>query len=393
MKEFNALASFDLQNSYLHGLIHSAKPKRRYTSKGKDSKCKKTYFYYLRIEGVLKRVCLRAFCGVHGVTVKRIRNIRGKDCSPPIDQRSKHNNRPNRTTADSVACVERHISSFPQQTSHYSRANNPNKKYLSPDLNILGIHNCGSGDGYMCMWSENVARRGSDEIASCLWNYFQSLPITRQHVIAYSDLCGGQNKKFYIVCFWIYLLLKGDSETIDHKFLTPVHTYLPSDRDFGLIQKKKKESEIYIPAQWFNLVEGTRLQKPFHVSRMKKEDFKDFKILSKSFVNTKHTVDKQKLLFQKIAWFRYTKSKPTEVLVRYSLDESEDWKVWNVGRKKANTEVALSMKYTTDNRINPKKLDDLMKMKPFIPQVYHAFYDSLKSKEVAEDSLTDIEED
>ena len=257
----------------------------------------------------------------------------------------------------------------------------------------LGIHNCGSGDGYMCMWSENVARRGSDEIASCLWNYFQSLPITRQHVVAYSDSCGGQNKNFYIVCFWIYLLLEGYSETIDHKFLTPGHIYLPSDRDFGLIEKKKKESEIYIPAQWFNLVEGTRLQKPFHVSRMKKEDFKDFKILSKSFVNRKHTVDKQKLLFQKIAWFCYTKSKPTEVLVRYSLDESEDWKVWNVGRKKANIEVALSMKYTTDNCINPKKLDDLMKMKPFIPQVYHAFYDSLKSKEVAEDSLTDIEED
>ena len=114
LKEFNALASFDLQNSYLHGLIHSAEPKRRYTSKGNDSKRKKTYFYYLRIEGVLKRVCLRAFCGVHGVTVKRIRNIRGKDCSPPIDQRGKHNNYPNRTPADSVACVERHISSFPQ---------------------------------------------------------------------------------------------------------------------------------------------------------------------------------------------------------------------------------------------------------------------------------------
>ena len=129
------------------------------------------------------------------------------------------------------------------------------------------------------------------------------------------------------MCFWIYLPLKGYSETIDHKFLTPGHTYLPSDWDFGLIEKKKKESEIYIPAQWFNLFEGKCLQKPFYVSRMKKEDFKDFKILSKSFVNRKHTVDKQKLSLQKIAWFHYTKSKPTEVLVQYSLDESEDWKV------------------------------------------------------------------
>ena len=63
-----------------------------------------------------------------------------------------------------------------------------------------------------------------------------------------------------------------------------------------------------------------------------------------------------------------------------------------MGRKEANIEVTLSMKYMTDNCINLKKLDDLMTMKPFIPQVYHAFYDSLKFKEVAEDSLTEIEE-
>ena len=41
LKEFNALASFDLQISYLYTLIHSAEPKRRYTSKEKDGKYKK----------------------------------------------------------------------------------------------------------------------------------------------------------------------------------------------------------------------------------------------------------------------------------------------------------------------------------------------------------------
>lgn len=106
----------------------------------------------------------------------------------------------------------------------------------------------------------------------------QLLATARKHVVAYSDSCGGQNKSFYIVCFWIYLLIKGCCETIDHKFLTPGHTYLPSDRDFALIEKKKKETEIFVPMQWFNLVEGTRVQKPFRVARMKREDIKDFKI-------------------------------------------------------------------------------------------------------------------
>ena len=48
------------------------------------------------------------------------------------------------------------------------------------------------------------------------------------------------------------------------------------------------------------------------------------------------------------------------------------------------------MKYTSDNFINRKKYDDLMKIKAFIPQAYHAFYDKLESKEVAED--TDAED-
>ena len=348
LKEFNNLASFDIQNAYLHGLIHGIEPKRRYTTKGVNSKRKKTFVYYVRLHGKETRVCQAAFCSIHGISVKRIRNIRVKDCTPPIDQRGRHDNRPSRTPENSIECVKAHISSFPRQTSHYSRTNNPNKRYLSPDLNIkkmhalylqkcdevgwpsvseptyrrifcekfnfsfgsprsdtckvcdtlnchvndatdegtkcqfqeelkehhekaelgfkslwedtelarklsdstlvilfdlqqnlphihtglvfylrqlwvynLGIHNCGTGDGYMCMWPENVAGRGSDEIASCLLNFCQSLPVVRKHLIAYSDSCGGQNKNFYIVCFWVYAIIRGFFEVIDHKFLTP----------------------------------------------------------------------------------------------------------------------------------------------------------------------------
>ena len=53
----------------------------------------------------------------------------------------------------------------------------------------------------MCMWSENVARRGSDKIASCLWNYFQSLPITHQHVVAYKQFVWGSKQKFLYCVF------------------------------------------------------------------------------------------------------------------------------------------------------------------------------------------------
>ena len=76
------------------------------------------------------------------------------------------------------------------------------------------------------MWPESVASRVSDEVTSCLLNFFQSLPVARKQLIAYSDSCGGQNKNFYVVCWWVYAIVERFFEIIDHKFLTPG---LPSD--------------------------------------------------------------------------------------------------------------------------------------------------------------------
>ena len=182
------------------------------------------------------------------------------------------------------------------------------------------------------MWPENVAGRGSDEIASCLLNFCQSLPVVCKHLIAYSDSSGGQNKNFYIVCFWVYAIIRGSFEIIDHKFLTPGHTYLPSDQDFALFEKKKKENEVFIPYQWFSLVESIRTKKPFQVARIKREDFKSSKSFSKKFVNRKKTTDKEQLSFRKIAWFRFSKSEPSKVFVRHTLQEEEPWIIWNIGR-------------------------------------------------------------
>ena len=75
LKEFNNLASFDIQNAYLHGLIHGIEPKRQYITKGVNSRCKKTFVYYVRLHGKEMRVCQAAFCSVHCISVRRIRNI------------------------------------------------------------------------------------------------------------------------------------------------------------------------------------------------------------------------------------------------------------------------------------------------------------------------------
>ena len=70
-----------------------------------------------------------------------------------------------------------------------------------------------------------------------------------------------------------------------------------------LIENKKKKSEVYIPFQWFNLVEQSRLKNPFRFSQMRKENFKNFKVFSKKFVNQKKITEKKFYHFKRLPGF------------------------------------------------------------------------------------------
>jgi len=56
------------------------------------------------------------------------------------DQRGRHSNRPNRLTDEDIEFVKRHISSFPAEMSHYSRAKNSNRQYLSAMVSVQKMH-------------------------------------------------------------------------------------------------------------------------------------------------------------------------------------------------------------------------------------------------------------
>lgn len=64
----------------------------------------------------------------------------------------------------------------------------------------------------------------------------------------YSDQCGGQNRniKMATLCNFIVANDKYSVNEIDHKFLVSGHLYLPCDQDFGLIEKEKKITKIYL---------------------------------------------------------------------------------------------------------------------------------------------------
>ena len=90
-----------------------------------------------------------------------------------------------------------------------------------------------------------MAGRGANEILSCLLQYLTTMRPGVKKLTCYSDSCFGQNKNSFMICFWTYLVYQKKFTRIDHKFLVHGHTYLPNDREFAQIEKRKASSKVY----------------------------------------------------------------------------------------------------------------------------------------------------
>ena len=121
--------------------------------------------------------------------------------------------------------------------------------YVAPDafylrqlwLFNLGIHliSKGKSEAHFRIWTEGDGGRGCSEVASCLLSFLDTSGIPNgSHLCAWSDSCAGQNKNYYIISFWQYVIRSGKCSVIDHKFPESGHSFLHSDRDFAQIEKK-----------------------------------------------------------------------------------------------------------------------------------------------------------
>ena len=107
----------------------------------------------------------------------------------------------------------------------------------------LGIHSLTRKLSIMNVWHEGEASRGPEEIGSCILEYCKN--ITKEafkSLIAFSDACGGQNRNYKIATFWIYMTATTEIEEVEQKFMTSGHSFLPNDRDFGIIEQKSRKA-------------------------------------------------------------------------------------------------------------------------------------------------------
>lgn len=141
----------------------------------------------------------------------------------------------------------------------------------------LTMHDGATNSANCYIWNETIAKRGANDIGSCIYKCLLELPETVKHVVLYSDSCPGQNRNSYITVMFEKILEEHPSiEVIDHKFLVVGHTHLECDTVHAQIEKKKKHcvGSIQHPHDWATLISATN--KKYNVYELKQDDFFDF---------------------------------------------------------------------------------------------------------------------
>ncbi|KAF6208709.1 hypothetical protein GE061_017167 [Apolygus lucorum] len=241
----------------------------------------------------------------------------------------------------------------------------------------------GTGRASMHLWYEVLAGRGASEISSCLMKYielnFRPLADDEERkLIIWSDRCVGQNNNWTLLNTCCYLVQSRYFSEANQKFLVSGHSFLPCDRDFALIEKKKKTSKVYVPSQWKYVIADAKVNEPFSIVEMRQEDFKDLQEIERHLLKTKN----KNLKVTKNLWMKYSIDDPFCIYARQTHNTLHPWQkhtVYTAPSRSLPQPHQLPPEHTSLLPISQAKKADLLRMVPFLEPEYRGFYESLPS--------------
>jgi hypothetical protein len=259
--------------------------------------------------------------------------------------------------------------------------------------------------GYCFMWDETVAKRGSCEIASCLWLWLKNLPQMVERVTLYSDSCSGQNKNINMLTMMMAAVNVLPIKQIDHKFLESGHSQMEVDSMHATIERASHSAYIFVPRDWVTIASVVKKEgETYSVRTMRQIDFTDFKTVSAKLIQNKNKLDSGKhLSWIQCKWFQYSKGSST-VKVKMALDDGA-FDSLCTGTVASDAILfdsndfmkTMTQMYKSPIPISTAKYNDLKFLckKKVIDADFHQYFADLKHSSSAADKLDapDVDED
>ncbi|XP_060803416.1 uncharacterized protein LOC106141967 [Amyelois transitella] len=138
-------------------------------------------------------------------------------------------------------------------------------------------------NGFCYLWGECDAKRGSNEVATCITKYLKDVDTRgKKNVVLYCDACCGQNKnKVVLTAIHHFLTTSQNIQVIQINFLLPGHSYMPVDSMHAVIEREVKRLIVWSPSQWPTYIEAARKKPfPYKVETLEYSDILDWNELS-----------------------------------------------------------------------------------------------------------------
>lgn len=160
----------------------------------------------------------------------------------------------------------------------------------------LTFYDMAEKHGSCYIWNETHGNRGSDEISTILLRHLKSMQPSITHVSFFSDSCGGQNRNRFVACMLKYAVSTIPTlETIDLKFLEVGHTDMEVDSMHSVIERAKKNKNIFSPLEYPNIIRDSKRRNPYDVEVLQFNEFFDLKKFKDEYIKGK--LQSQEIIF------------------------------------------------------------------------------------------------
>jgi len=264
-------------------------------------------------------------------------------------------------------------------------------------VNTFGIHNLGTDDVRLYVYHEGQGRKSPDEVCTFLHDYIMKyVNCNVKTFYLFCDGCAGQNKNNTVIRYLCSLIDARKFLKIVQIFPFRGHSFLPCDRDFGLIKRiTKKADRVYSVEEYTEMMTRARAHNPFAVTNVKPTDILDFKNWwPKYYKKSSTSADKQKWSPSTYKMLVYSADTRGAVTVYEFIDGLISTQFGLV--KSARTAVKHTMKAAYDKSgvgINIKKLADIEKLRQYIPEQHTEFYTKVASWKSTDNDIADCTDD
>ena len=254
--------------------------------------------------------------------------------------------------------------------------------YYKRQLSFLNfsIYNFETENDVFHFWNECEGKKGSIEIASCLFDFLSNYDLTKiKKVFSMSDACGGQNRNRCIVAFMMTFV--NNHEMVDeweHCFFVSGHSFMANDSHFGMLEKAKNNcSHLFSPDDWIYMIPN--INDKFSAVKMGGK-FREFDLLLKRFTFRSKNVDGDSFNWMNLKSFTVRKN---STIMSYKTSHLPDAPIMEIDfGKRGSSNISLDVPSLGERAIplSFDKYKDICSLLELIPPFYREAYKALPHK-------------